>query len=111
MAETIEFQDFLKVDIRVGKVLAVDQPEWSHKLLELTVDFGDELGKKTIFAGVKQYYDSKYFLDKKFLFVVNLAPKKMGEAISQGMMLMIDSQEKPIAIPVDDQAEMGRQVS
>ncbi len=107
MAETIQFTDFLKVEMRVGIVTEVKIPDWSEKLLEFRVNFGEEIGEKIIFSGVKKWYSETDFLNKKFPFVVNLAERKMGPAISQGMMMMVDNQDKPVLIVLDDQAELG----
>lgn len=107
MAETIQFNDFLKVEMRVGRVIEVIVPEWSEKLLQFKVDLGSEIGEKIILSGVKKWYSEADFLNKKFPFVVNLAERKMGPAVSQGMMMMVDNQEKPILIVLDDQAELG----
>lgn len=107
MAETIQFTDFLKVEMRVGVVIEVKVPDWSEKLLEFRVNFGEEIGEKIIFSGVKKWYSETDFLNKKFPFVVNLAERKMGPAVSQGMMMMVDSQDKPILIVLDAQAELG----
>lgn len=107
MAETIQFNDFLKVEMRVGMVVEVKVPDWSEKLLEFRVNFGEEIGERTVFSGVKKWYSQVDFLNKKFPFVVNLAERKMGPAVSQGMMIMVDNQDKPILIVLDDQAELG----
>lgn len=111
MPEIISYNDFAKVDIRVGLVTAVQVPDWSVKLLQFTVDFGPEISQRTIFSGVKKWYSQADFLNKKFLFVVNLAPKKMGEAESQGMMLMVDSEDKPLLIEIDQTALLGQSVA
>lgn len=110
MAETIQLSDFMKVDIRVGRIIAVQIPDWSNKLLQFSVDFGNQLGERTIFSGVKKWYGPEDFLQKNFLFVVNLAPKKMGEAISQGMMLMVDGEDQPIQISLPDAVKPGQAV-
>jgi len=107
MFETIALADFLKVEIRVGLVTQVRVPEWSEKLLELKVNFGTKLGERTIFSGVRKYYNEADFLNKKFPFVINLAARKMGPSVSQGMMLMVDNPSKPILIPLSEQAELG----
>ena len=107
MVETIQFNDFLKVEMRVGMVVEVKVPDWSEKLLEFRVNFGEEIGERTVFSGVKKWYSQADFLNKKFPFVVNLAERKMGPAVSQGMMMMVDNQDKPILIVLDDQAELG----
>lgn len=107
MSETIQFDDFLKVEMRVGLITEVQVPEWSEKLLQFTVDFGGEIGQKTIFSGVKKWYTESDFLSKKFPFVVNLAPRKMGPSVSEGMMMMVDNQDKPLLINLADDAEIG----
>ena len=99
--DTINYQDFDKVDIRVGKVVVASDPEWSEKLIELSVDFGEEIGQKTILSGVKKWYRPEDFQGNCYPFIINLQERKMGEGISQGMMLMVDAQEKPIAIKLD----------
>ena len=107
----INFNDFLKVEIRVGQVVAASSPDWSNKLLEFKVNFGDEIGEKTIFSGIKKWHQPEFFIDKKFLFVTNLPERKMGEGISQGMMLMVDNEEKPELIVLSSEAEIGQRVA
>jgi len=103
----LEYVDFAKLDIRVGQIIQASAPEWSRKLLEFTVDFGPEVGKRTIFSGVKTWYAPEDFLQKKAFFVINLAERKMGEGISQGMMLMADETEQPIACFAPDSVALG----
>ncbi len=109
---TIVYDDFLKLDIRVGTIVEAIAPEWSEKLLQFTVDFGS-LGKRTIFSGIKKWYSPEDFIGKQFCFIVNLEPKKMGKAVSEGMMLMADTKEnddgtgKPTIIPLTTQVENG----
>lgn len=107
MVETIQFSDFLKVEMRVGLVTAVNAPEWSEKLLEFSVDLGSEIGIRRVLSGVKQWYSEADFLNKKFPFVVNLAERKMGPSSSQGMMIMVDSEDKPLLIELNEQAQLG----
>lgn len=107
MTEVINFPDFLRVEMRVGLVVAAIAPEWSEKLLELTVDLGEEIGQRTILSGIKMYYSAAELEGRKFPFVVNLAPRKMGPSVSQGMMLMVDAPEKPLLIEIDQSAPLG----
>lgn len=111
MKPTIQYDDFVKLDMRIGLVIAVATPEWSRKLLQLTVDFGPEIGQKTILSGVRQWYSEADLLDKKFPFIVNLAERKMGEGVSQGMMMMADShvdgELRAVALPVDQSIPVG----
>lgn len=110
MKETIQFTDFAKLDIRVGRVVAASEPEWSQKLIELKVDFGPELGQRTILAGVKGYYSSAELEGNNYLFVVNLAERKMGQGVSQGMMLAADGSQ-PQLIPAPTEIEAGTIIS
>lgn len=98
MKPSIQYPDFDKVDIRVGTVVNASLPDWSRKLLRFEVDFGEEIGQKVIFSGVKEWYTPEDFQDKQFIFLVNLEPKKMASEESQGMMLMGDGAEKPVPL-------------
>jgi len=110
-ASTINFNDFLKVDIRVGQIVEVETPEWSQNLLKFKVNFGEEIGEKTILSSVKNIYSPEDFLNKKFLFVVNLAERQMGKSVSQGMILMADEEEKPALIALDDKIKVGSRIA
>ena len=74
--------------------------EDSEKLIRLEVDFGpapDGAGLRTIFTGVRLFgYTPEFFQDKQFFFVVNLMPRKMMNEYSQGMILAVDGEEKPL---------------
>ncbi len=107
MKPTIQYQDFDQLDLRVGKVVEASAPDWSQTLLELKVDFGEEIGHKTILAGVKNYYSPEDLKGNKYLFVTNLAEKKMGEGVSQGMMLMGDVEGEPKKFELPDGLEPG----
>jgi methionyl-tRNA synthetase len=111
MKPTITIDDFVKLELRIGEILTATEPEWSRKLLEFTVDFGAEIGTKTILSGVRQWYKPEDFLGKKFSFVINLAERKMGEGVSQGMMMMADAQIndelRPVILPVDNSLPNG----
>lgn len=97
MKDQISFADFSKLDLRVGEVLEVKEVEGSEKLVELTVDLGTEIGKKTIYAGIKKWYEPSGLVGRKLVFVVNLAPKtfKIGEKeyTSEGMMVAAGGDE------------------
>lgn len=98
IGDTITIDDFAKVDDRVGLVTHATNAVGSEKLIRLEVDFG-ELGKRVIFTGVRPFgYTPEDFAGKQFLFVVNLAPRKMMNEESQGMILAVDGNDKPIFI-------------
>lgn len=84
----ITIDDFGKIDVRVGTILAVNDVEGSTKLVALTVDFGDH--QRTILAGMKQEReDPTEIQGRQALFVVNLAPRKMAGVLSEGMLFDI----------------------
>ncbi|HRN70193.1 MAG TPA: methionine--tRNA ligase [Candidatus Woesebacteria bacterium] len=105
--DTITFQDFIKTDIRVGEVLEASLVEGSSKLIELTVNFGEDYGTRTVFTGMQKWYSSENFQGKKFLFVANLEPKKMMGKESQGMILSLDKDGDPLLVEVSAEYEPG----
>lgn len=104
----INFNDFLKLDIRIGTVVKAEVPEWSHWVTKLTVDLGEETGERTIFAGVMHFYKPEELEGKQFPFIVNLEPKKMGPEgdMSEGMMMAASPVlDKPMKIGDDELTE------
>ncbi len=99
MKPIITFPDLEKLDIRVGTIVSATLPEWSEKLIQLEVDFGSEIGKKTIFSGVKAFFTPEELQGKQSLFLVNLAPRKMGPAMSEGMIMMADDDTPVLLSP------------
>lgn len=95
--DTISFEDFSKVDIRIGTVTKAEVPEWSHWVVKLKVDLGPEIGEKTAFSGIMKFFKPEDLEGKQFPFVVNLEPKKIGpeKELSEAMMIM--------AVPKDDE--------
>lgn len=85
IADTIEFDDFAKVDLRIARIVKADHVEGAEKLLQLTVDIGDET--RNIFAGIKSAYAPEDLEGKLTVVVANLAPRKMRFGVSEGMVL------------------------
>ena len=107
--DTITFEDFTKLDLRVGEVLKVEKKEGSDKLLRLTVDFG-EIGQRIILSGIAPWYTPSQVKGKKFIFVVNLAPRKMMGEESQGMIICAVEGEAAKLIPVPKTVNTGSTV-
>ena len=84
----VTFDDFSKLDIRVGKVSAAEKMEKSNKLLKLTIDIG--MDKRTVVSGIAQHYSPEEMIGKQVTVIVNLAPRKMMGVESQGMVLMAE---------------------
>lgn len=105
MKAIITFDDFAKLDLRVGKVLECEKKEGSEKLLRLKVNFGEE-GERTILSGIQQWYTTEDLLNKSFVFVINLEPRKMMGEFSEGMILAADG-EKPLPLTTQEEATPG----
>jgi len=91
--ELISFDDFAKLDIRVGTITSVTEVAQSDKLMKLTVDFGDH--SRSILAGIKQERANPQEIEgKQALFVVNLPERKMAGELSQGMLFDIGYEDK-----------------
>ena len=86
--ELVAFEDFEKLDIRVGTITSVSAVEKSDKLMKLVVDFGDH--RRSILAGIRQEREDPYAIEgRQGLFVVNLPPRKMAGEVSEGMLFDI----------------------
>jgi len=106
----ITYDDFAKLDIRVGTVLAAEKMEKSAKLLKLLVDTG--LDKRTILSGIAQHYTPEEMVGKQVTLIANLAPRKMMGIESQGMILMAeDADGKLRLLQPADNVSSGSQVS
>ena len=82
----VSFDDFEKLDIRVGHILNCEKVKKSKKLLKLTIDDGSGV-ERTICSGIAAYYEPEQLIGKDVLFVANFAPRKMMGIESQGMIL------------------------
>ena len=82
----IQIDDFMKVDLRVARVVAASHVEGADKLLAIKLDLGD-LGTKNVFAGIKSVYEPAELEGKLVVMVYNLAPRKMKFGVSEGMIL------------------------
>ena len=123
----INFEDWSKLDLRVGKILKVEdielktessatssinsQSKVADKLYKLIVDVGKE--KRTICAGIKEYYSKEELHGKRIIVFTNLAPRKMRGIESQGMLLAAVSEDhsKVVLISPEKDIELGSRVS
>jgi len=106
----ITYEDFSKLDLRIGKVIAAEKMPKSNKLLKLTIESG--LDKRTILSGIAQHYGPDDMVGKQVIFVANLAPRKMMGLESQGMILMAeDAGGKLVLVGPDDEVKPGSTVS
>lgn len=97
---TIQYEDFAKVEFRLGQIVEANKVEGSEKLLKFKVDFGEELGVKTVFSGIAKYYAPEDLLNKKTAFVVNIEPRKIMGELSEAMIFAAEVEGKiSILIP------------
>ncbi len=85
IGETINYDEFAKIDLRIAKIVKAEAVEKADKLLQLTLDIGGET--RNIFAGIKSAYAPEDLVGKHTVMVANLAPRKMRFGISEGMVL------------------------
>jgi len=108
---SIEYSDFGKLDLRVGKIEKVEEIEGADKLYKLTVDIGTE--KRTICAGIKEYYSAKELKGKLIIVLVNLQPRILKGVESQGMLLAAGNKEAKtcVLITPDKETLPGTKIS
>ena len=101
---TVQFDDFAKMDIRVSRVVAAEPVPKTKKLLKLTVDTG--IDTRTIVSGIAEYFTPEEMVGKRVLVLVNLAPRTLKGIESQGMILMAESPTGQLSIvaPLSDEA-------
>ena len=91
MKDAIAFDDFTKMDLRMGTILAAQKVEKADKLLQLTVDTG--IDHRTIVSGIAEHYAPEDIIGKTVLVLLNLEPRKIRGIESQGMILMAENEE------------------
>ena len=95
-APEITFDDFVKVQLRVGEIVACERVEKSNKLLKETVKFGNET--RTIVSGIAKHYTPEEMVGKKVVFVTNLAPRKVCGILSEGMILAAEDETGTLSL-------------
>jgi methionyl-tRNA synthetase len=109
IAETINFDDFAKLDLRIARISKAEHVEGADKLLQLTLDLGGET--RNVFAGIKSAYTPESLEGKLTVMVANLAPRTMRFGVSEGMVLAAGPGGKELFILHPDAgAEPGMRV-
>lgn len=106
MKGIISFEDFAKADLRVAKILKVEDIEDADKLYKLTVNLGKELGKRVICAGIKKHYSKDELKNKKIIVVANLASRMLKGIESQGMLLAATSKDESYVILISPEKDI-----
>ena len=110
IAETIAIDDFVKIDLRVARIVDAQHVEGADKLIQLTLDIGEEK-PRNVFAGIKSAYDPEKLKGRMTVMVANLAPRKMKFGMSEGMVLAASGSEPGLFIlSPDDGAQPGMRI-
>jgi methionyl-tRNA synthetase len=104
-ADTIKFEDFMKVKLRVGRVVEAEDHPNADKLLVLKVDLGDE--QRQICAGLKGHYTPEQLLGRNLILVANLAPRTMRGVESQGMLLAASTPDHSQVIVLSPESDIA----
>ena len=100
LKESVNFDDFTKLDIRIGTVIDAEKVAKTKKLLKLTVDTG--IDKRTVVAGIAEHYKLEQIKNKKVTILVNLEPRKIKGIMSEGMLLMGENPEGTLSFLTPD---------
>jgi len=107
--DKITIEDFLKVDLKIGKIIQADEVEESRKLLKLDVDIGNET--RTVFAGIKKSYKPEDLVGKLVVIVANLKPREMKFGVSDGMVLATQDDYEIIILQPEKEVPPGSKIS
>lgn len=110
--ETISYEEFKKVDLRVAKILAAERVEGSDKLIKLQISLGEDPSTgsgqaRQIIAGIGKVYEPESLVGKNIVIVANLEPRKLMGLESQGMLLAADAEGGPVLLMPDKEAPLG----
>jgi len=97
---TIQFDDFAKINLKIGTIIAAEKVEKADKLLKLEVDLGSE--QRTIVSGIAMHFQPENIIGQKVVVVTNLAPRKMKGIESNGMILMAEDKEGKLVFVSSD---------
>ena len=100
----ITIDDFAKVQLRVGEIIACEPVPKSSKLLHETVKFGNEI--RSVVSGIAKHYKPEELIGKKVVFVTNLAPRKVCGVLSEGMILAAEDEDGTLSLVTPDKSEL-----
>jgi methionyl-tRNA synthetase len=105
----IEFEDFVKVELKAGKILKAQKIPKTDKLLQILVDLGEKEPRQIV-AGLAEYYEPDELTGKQVVVVANLKPRKLRGVQSRGMILAVQSKKGMELVTISGQAEPGARI-
>ncbi len=101
----ISFDDFKKLEIRIGRILSAEKVKETDKLLKLEIDLGTE--KRQLVAGIAEFYEPSQLVGRELPVLVNLEPRRIRDIESKGMILAIDVNDRPVLLNPDTEVPPG----
>lgn len=106
--EKATFEDFKKLELKIGKIVTAEKVDKSDKLLKLEIDFGDE--KRQVISGIAKEYTIEDLVDKSFVFVTNLESRQIMGLESQGMILAADFDGHAVLLEPNQEVDPGTSI-
>tara|TARA_B100001750_G_scaffold153193_1_gene122846 strand:- start:486 stop:812 length:327 start_codon:yes stop_codon:yes gene_type:complete len=103
--DTISYDDFSKLDLRVAKIISTDKIPGKSRIIKGTISLGTE--ERDVIIGGAQFYEPEDLIGKTVIVIANLEPKKMAGVESNAMLLAADIDDKPFWLTVDDDVPEG----
>jgi methionine--tRNA ligase beta chain len=103
--DTITFDDFKKLDIKIGKILSAEKVKGTDKLMKMEVDIGAE--KRQLVAGIAEFFEPIHLIGKEVPVLLNLETRNIRGLVSQGMILAVDVDGKPVIMHPEQEVPPG----
>lgn len=110
MAEEVSFEDFKRLDIRVGNITSVERVRRTEKLYKILVDLGG-FGTRQTISSLVDYYQPEELLGKRIIFLTNLRQAKFAGEVSQGMLLAAETDGKLALLTTDREIASGARIT
>ncbi len=110
MSEEVSFEEFKRLDIRVGTIASVERVRRTEKLYKILVDLG-ELGTRQTVSSLVGYYEPDELVGKRVVFLVNLKQAKFAGEVSQGMLLAAEADGKLALLSTDREIQVGARIT
>jgi methionine--tRNA ligase beta chain len=108
MSDQITFEEFKKIEIRIGKIVTAEKVEGADKLLKLQVDFGEF--QRQMVSGIAESFTPEELVGKELPFIVNLEYRKFKGEESQGMLMAIDVEGKTVLLEPSEEVPEGTEI-